>query len=105
MNTVLASVYHKNLLDSTIFQQHWAGRSSRGVAQYNGSVINRMLQEEHFVNLIEDNGENEEKSDILASALGRFTAYGYKEKAERCLFLLKQNITLHLKHTITLHNN
>ena len=42
------------------------------------------------VNLIEDNGENEEKSDILASALGRFTAYGYKEKAERCLFLLKQ---------------
>lgn len=65
MNTILASVYHKNLLNSTILQQHWAGRASRGVAQYNGSVINKMLNEKVFINLIDDNIANEFLKTIL----------------------------------------
>lgn len=53
MNTILASVYHKELLENTILQHHWAGRSSRGVAQYNGKVIDGMLREDKFVNDID----------------------------------------------------
>jgi hypothetical protein len=53
MNTILVSVYHKELLENTILQHHWAGRSSRGVAQYNGKVIDGMLREDKFVNDID----------------------------------------------------
>ena len=51
-STLLCSVYHDKLISNTILQFHWAGRSSRGVAQFNGSAIDEMLKKEHFHNNI-----------------------------------------------------
>lgn len=51
-NTLLCSVYHNKLIDNTILQFHWAGRSTRGAAQFNGTAIDEMLNEEHFKNTI-----------------------------------------------------
>lgn len=51
--TLLCSVYHGKLIENTILQFHWAGRSTRGVAQFNGSAIDEMLREPHFANNIE----------------------------------------------------
>ena len=42
-HTALCSVYHKELLNSMHLQSHWAGRSTRGVAQASGSSINTIL--------------------------------------------------------------
>lgn len=50
INTVLCSVYHQTLIDNTILQFHWAGRSTRGVAQLNGTAIDAMLKEKQFTN-------------------------------------------------------
>ena len=52
-NTILASVYHSELIQNTILQYHWAGRSSRGVAQYKGKGVNDMLREKKFQNNID----------------------------------------------------
>lgn len=52
-NTVLCSVYNKKLLNSLIVQKHWAGRGSRGCAQYNGNKIKEILKESNFVNDID----------------------------------------------------
>lgn len=52
-NTLLCSVYHSQLIDKTILQRHWAGRSTRGVAQFDGTVIDKMLNETNFRNCIE----------------------------------------------------
>lgn len=43
-NCVLCSVYDKRLIDSTIFQLHWAGRGTRGTAQFNGDAIVQILK-------------------------------------------------------------
>ncbi len=51
--TLLCSVYHGKLIDNTIMQFHWAGRSTRGAAQFNGTAINEMLNEEKFTNQID----------------------------------------------------
>lgn len=51
--TLLCSVYHGKLIDNTILQFHWAGRNTRGVAQFNGTSIEEMLKEENFVNDID----------------------------------------------------
>ena len=53
-NTLLCSVYHNKLIDNTILQFHWAGRSTRGAAQFNGSAIDEMLNDKHFINIIEE---------------------------------------------------
>ncbi len=53
INSILCSVYHKDLINNTVLQHHWAGRSSRGVAQYNGKIINEMLQNSNFKNEID----------------------------------------------------
>ena len=50
--TLLCSVYHGKLIDNTILQFHWAGRNTRGVAQFNGIVIDEMLKEANFTNNI-----------------------------------------------------
>ncbi len=42
-NCVLCSVYDKQLIESTIFQLHWAGRGTRGTAQFNGDAIAQIL--------------------------------------------------------------
>ena len=50
--TILCSVYHDKLLDNTILQFHWAGRNTRGAAQFNGVAIDEMLKEREFHNNI-----------------------------------------------------
>lgn len=51
--TLLCSVYHGKLIDNTILQFHWAGRNTRGAAQFNGTAIDEMLKEQSFVNDID----------------------------------------------------
>lgn len=51
--TLLCSVYHGKLIDNTILQFHWAGRNTRGAAQFNGIAIDEMLKEQSFVNDID----------------------------------------------------
>lgn len=51
--TLLCSVYHNKLIKSTILQFHWAGRSTRGVAQFNGAAIDEMLKLDNFENVID----------------------------------------------------
>lgn len=53
-NTLLCSVYHNKLINNTILQFHWAGRSTRGAAQFNGTAIDEMLKEKAFHNNIEE---------------------------------------------------
>lgn len=53
-NTLLCSVYHNKLIDNTIMQFHWAGRSTRGAAQFNGTAIDEMLKNGQFKNEIDD---------------------------------------------------
>lgn len=43
-NKILVPVYQKDLLDSTILLRHWAGRNSRGVTQFEGSTIQKLLE-------------------------------------------------------------
>jgi len=42
-NTVLISMFQKDLMDSTILLKHWAGRNSRGVTQFEGSVLHNLI--------------------------------------------------------------
>ncbi len=51
--TLLSSVYHDKLIEGTILQFHWAGRSSRGAAQFNGVVLDGMLRDAQFQNVID----------------------------------------------------
>ncbi len=53
MNTVLCSVYHKELIDASVVQHHWAGRATRGVVQFSGKHINNILANKDFVNDID----------------------------------------------------
>jgi len=51
-NSALCPVYDKNILDATILQYHWAGRSTRGVAQLKGSTLHGILcqtETEHHI--------------------------------------------------------
>lgn len=50
--TLLCSVYHGKLIDNTILQFHWAGRNTRGAAQFSGIAIDEMLKEANFNNNI-----------------------------------------------------
>ena len=43
VNTVLASMFQKQLLRSTILLRHWSGRNSRGVTQFEGKTINDLI--------------------------------------------------------------
>lgn len=51
--TLLCSVYHGKLIDNTILQFHWAGRNTRGAAQFSGTAIDEMLKEQNFTNDID----------------------------------------------------
>ena len=53
MNTILCSVYHKNLIAKTVKQFHWAGRNSRGVTQFEGEALDKMLKDKNFKNEID----------------------------------------------------
>jgi hypothetical protein len=39
----LVSVFQKDLLSATILLKHWAGRNSRGVAQFHGETIHKLI--------------------------------------------------------------
>lgn len=39
----LVSVFQKDLLSATILLKHWAGRNSRGVAQFHGETIQKLI--------------------------------------------------------------
>ncbi len=65
MNTVLCSVFHDQLMKTTILQHHWAGRGTRGVAQFNGKVINEMLSERDFRNNIDEDSSRSYLENLL----------------------------------------
>lgn len=48
VNCVLCSVYDKQLIDATILQFHWAGRATRGGAQFNGNSLSHIILAENF---------------------------------------------------------
>lgn len=52
-STKLCSVYHKSLIENSIVQHHWAGRSTRGVVQFDGKTINAILNDDNFKNDID----------------------------------------------------
>lgn len=62
--TILCSVYHDELIQNTICQIHWAGRSTRGVTQFNGDAISAMLKSDSFNNRI-----NIKQSEIFLKQL------------------------------------
>lgn len=43
VNQVLVSMFQADLLRSTIILRHWAGRNSRGVTQFQGSTLNKLI--------------------------------------------------------------
>lgn len=65
--TLLCSVYHGKLIDNTFLQFHWAGRNTRGVAQFSGIAIDEMLKEKNFTNKI----NLEKAKKFLQELLGR----------------------------------
>lgn len=63
-NTRLCSVYNGKLIDNTVLQSHWAGRMTRGVAQFKGTAIDEILREDNSQNNI-----NEEKAVAFLKTL------------------------------------
>ena len=43
VNTALVSIFQTMLLGSTILLKHWAGRNSRGVSQFEGKTIEKLI--------------------------------------------------------------
>ncbi|MCL2696131.1 MAG: hypothetical protein FWE69_07385, partial [Clostridiales bacterium] len=46
IKTKLISMFQNTLVDNTVMQSHWAGRNSRGVSQFNGEAIKRIILNE-----------------------------------------------------------
>jgi hypothetical protein len=44
VNTVLVSMFQSALLETTILLRHWAGRNSRGVSQFEGKAVNKLIE-------------------------------------------------------------
>lgn len=66
-NTALCSVYTNELIDASVVQHHWAGRSTRGVVQFSGKSLNVILNNPEYVNQI-----NQQKvQDYLQKLLER----------------------------------
>lgn len=57
-HTALCSVFHPTLLDSVQLQFHWAGRSTRGVAQASGHAINEMLKVGNYTQIDSEKAKN-----------------------------------------------
>ena len=53
VNTILCSVFHNKLINSTLLQSHWAGRATRGAAQFSGNAIKEMIAQPDFHNIID----------------------------------------------------
>ena len=65
VNTILVSVFHDKLLRTTLLQHHWAGKGTRGAAQFNGKIINELLQENPFVNTIDESESKKFLEELL----------------------------------------
>lgn len=65
VNTILVSVFHDKLQKTTLLQHHWAGKGTRGVAQFNGRTINELLKENPFINRIDINESKKFLSKLL----------------------------------------
>ena len=48
VNTVLVSMFQRRLLDATILLKHWSGRNSRGVTQFEGQAIKRLIERPEY---------------------------------------------------------
>ena len=48
INTVLVSMFQKDLLQATILLRHWSGRNSRGVSQLGGKIINMLIKKPNY---------------------------------------------------------
>lgn len=66
-NTALCSVYHNALIDASVVQHHWAGRSTRGVVQFAGKALNEILNNRGFINQI----DQQKAKDYLKMLLDR----------------------------------
>ena len=64
-NTVLCSVYHRELIDASVVQHHWAGCSTRGVVQFSGKILNGILQDRDFRNIIDEDKAKGFLKDLL----------------------------------------
>jgi len=53
IKTSLVSVFQKEIIDNTIIQFHWAGRNSRGVAQFIGKGIKDLIVKNTANNIVE----------------------------------------------------
>ena len=62
--TELSSIFQKQIMDKTRIQHHWAGRNSRGVAQFEGHSL------EYFVEDSNVKIEIEEAKNFLRKLLG-----------------------------------
>lgn len=60
----LCSVYDKKLIEATVLQHHWAGRATRGVAQFKGDALSKILNDEST-----DGFRHEINSDICKTFL------------------------------------
>lgn len=65
VSTILVSVFHDKLLETTLLQHHWAGKSTRGTAQFNGKTINELLKEDPFVNKIDESESKKFLEELL----------------------------------------
>ena len=51
VHTVLVSMFQEKLLEATILLKHWAGRTSRGVSQFEGRAVSKLiLSPEYTIN-------------------------------------------------------
>ena len=66
--TALCSVFHPKLLDTMHLQTHWAGRSTRWVAQASGYSINELLSANSN---IQKEIDKQKATDFLEKLLGR----------------------------------
>lgn len=66
VTTILTSVFHDKLQETTLLQHHWAGRGTRGGAQFSGRTINELLQEKDFVNNIDEEKSKQFLKKLLA---------------------------------------
>jgi hypothetical protein len=46
IKTKLISMFQSTLIDNTVIQAHWAGRNSRGVSQFSGEAVKRIILNE-----------------------------------------------------------
>lgn len=64
-NSILCSVYDKRLVDATKIQFHWAGRDTRGVAQFEGKAIANLINTKDFTNDIDEDKCKNFVEDLL----------------------------------------